>query len=83
VIPWVGIYFDEFPHLYLQAYQVLRKGGIPDDHIVLMIQDDLAHSEFNPHPGKIFNKPGGPDVYQGVKAVSSYAKFPLFAMTPF
>eukprot|EP00884_Botryococcus_braunii_P000248 jgi/Botrbrau1/10223/Bobra.0362s0013.1 len=51
----------------LHAYQVLRRGGVPEDHIVLMIQDDLAHNEFNPHPGKIFNKPRGPNVYEGVK----------------
>jgi legumain len=29
--------------------------------------DDIANSDQNPFPGKIFNRPGGPDVYDGVK----------------
>ena len=28
--------------------------------------DDIANSEDNPIPGKIFNRPNGPDVYAGV-----------------
>ena len=27
------------------AYQILKKHGIPADHIVTMMYDDLAHSE--------------------------------------
>ncbi|KAK9790770.1 hypothetical protein WJX73_004252 [Symbiochloris irregularis] len=48
------------------AYQVLSHGGLDDDHIVVMMADDLASNYMNPHPGKVFNKPGGHDVYKGV-----------------
>lgn len=29
--------------------------------------DDIAHNPENPHPGKLFNSPGGEDVYAGVR----------------
>lgn len=48
------------------AYQILHRNGIPDDHIVVMMYDDIAHNRRNPTPGIIINKPGGEDVYQGV-----------------
>ena len=48
------------------AYQVLHHHGVPDDNIVVMMFDDIANSDDNPDRGKIYNKPGGPDVYQGV-----------------
>ena len=54
---------------YVQAYQILKRGGIDDDHIVVMHTNDLAGNFMNPHPGQIFNKPGGPDVYEGVPLV--------------
>ena len=53
----------------MQAYQVLKRGGLSDDHIVVMHADDLAHDIQNPHAGKLFNKPGGPDVYVGLPKV--------------
>ena len=106
--------------LLTQAYQILRRGGVPEDNIIIMMQvlvgccmhtalqpcsifagvvpawsacmvvvlkcscpfslfhlttmqDDLARSGFNPHPGKVFNKPGGPDVYNGISVVSGAA----------
>lgn len=51
------------------AYQILKKTGVPEDHIILMMQDDIAHSSSNPFPGKLFNKPGNDsqDVYDGCK----------------
>lgn len=42
---------------------------IPPLPAVLMY-DDVAHSESNPHPGQLFNAPGGPDVYAGIQIVS-------------
>jgi legumain len=48
------------------AYQVLKHGGLDDDHIVVMMADDIASNYLNPHPGQIFNNPKGPDVYDGV-----------------
>lgn len=55
--------------MVMQAYQVLRNGGLDDDHIVVMMADDLANNIMNPHPGKLFNRPYGPDVYEGVPLV--------------
>ena len=34
-----------------------------------MVQDDLAKNFMNPHPGKIYNRPGGPNVYKDVTLV--------------
>ena len=49
------------------AYQVLRRGGLPEDRIVTMMANDVAHDPQNPHPGKLFNRPGGPNVFEGVR----------------
>ncbi|XP_076306309.1 legumain-like [Tachypleus tridentatus] len=48
------------------AYQILHSHGVPDEHIIVFMKDDLARNTENPTPGKIINKPSGPDVYQGV-----------------
>uniref|UniRef100_T1KZI8 legumain n=1 Tax=Tetranychus urticae TaxID=32264 RepID=T1KZI8_TETUR len=48
------------------AYQVLRSHGVPAENIIVMMYDDIANASENPHPGKIFNIPKGPDVYAGV-----------------
>lgn len=48
------------------AYQILHKNGIPDENIVVMMYDDIAHNPLNPTPGIIINKPNGDDVYKGV-----------------
>lgn len=46
-------------------YKVLIENGFPADHIITMAYNDLANDYENPFPGQIFNKPDGPDVYQG------------------
>ncbi|XP_013404249.1 legumain-like [Lingula anatina] len=48
------------------AYHVLHSHGIPDERIVVMMYDDIAQNRRNPTPGKIINRPNGPDVYKGV-----------------
>ncbi|WJX94609.1 legumain [Trifolium repens] len=48
------------------AYQVLRKGGVKEENIVVFMYDDIANSEMNPRPGVIINHPQGPNVYDGV-----------------
>lgn len=48
------------------AYQILHKHGIPEENIIVMMYDDIAHNRENPTLGKIINKPNGPDVYKGV-----------------
>jgi legumain len=49
------------------AYQIAKKNGIPESNIILLAYDDIADNSENPFPGKIFNKPDGPDVYEGCK----------------
>ncbi|XP_054162249.1 legumain-like, partial [Oppia nitens] len=48
------------------AYQIVRSHGIPDENIIVFHYDDIADNENNPKPGKVFNKPNGPEVYHGV-----------------
>jgi len=52
------------------AFQIVSKGGIPAERIIVMQFDDLANNRANPYPGQIFNKPTpagtpGVDVYKG------------------
>lgn len=60
---------NRVPRHCAQAYQVLRKGGIKEDRIITLMYNDVANNAANPHPGKLFNKPGGGDVYDGVVVV--------------
>ncbi|GAB2290607.1 hypothetical protein Dimus_024889 [Dionaea muscipula] len=48
------------------AYQILKRGGLKDENIVVMMYDDIAHNAANPTPGIIINKPNGTNVYAGV-----------------
>ncbi|KAG0554834.1 hypothetical protein KC19_12G123300 [Ceratodon purpureus] len=48
------------------AYQILKRGGLKDENIIVFMYDDIAYDPENPYPGKIINKPDGPDVYEGV-----------------
>ncbi|XP_036427718.1 legumain-like [Colossoma macropomum] len=49
------------------AYQMVHANGIPDEQIVVMMYDDIAHHEKNRgHKGEIINEPKGPNVYNGV-----------------
>lgn len=48
------------------AYQVLREHGVPEENIIVFMEDDIAGDSYNPTPGVIWNHPGGPDVYHGV-----------------
>jgi legumain len=48
----------------------VKKNGIPESNIILMMEDDVAGARENPFPGKMFNKPTakgepGVDVYAG------------------
>lgn len=52
------------------AYQIVKRNGIPEERIIIMHYDDIAHNSQNPFPGKVFNKPtaagvAGVDVYAG------------------
>jgi hypothetical protein len=42
------------------AYQVLKAGGLKDERIIVLMYDDIANNEENPHQGTIVNSPGVP-----------------------
>ncbi|KAG9481810.1 hypothetical protein GDO78_010828 [Eleutherodactylus coqui] len=48
------------------AYQIVKKNGVPDEQIVVMMYDDIANNEENPTKGIVINRPNGTDVYAGV-----------------
>ncbi|KAK4795826.1 hypothetical protein SAY86_028152 [Trapa natans] len=48
------------------AYQILKKGGIKEENIVVFMYDDIATHVLNPRNGIIINHPQGEDVYAGV-----------------
>ncbi|XP_021716668.1 vacuolar-processing enzyme-like [Chenopodium quinoa] len=48
------------------AYQVLKKGGLKDENIIVFMYDDIAYDIENPRPGVVINSPYGHDVYAGV-----------------
>ncbi|CAI9716935.1 GPI-anchor transamidase-like [Octopus vulgaris] len=39
----------------LSIYRSVKRLGIPDSHIILMVADDMACNARNPHPGTVFN----------------------------
>lgn len=51
------------------AYQVLKRGGIKDENIVVFMYDDIAMNALNPQKGVLINHPKGEDVYAGVPKV--------------
>lgn len=48
------------------AYQLLKRGGLKDENIVVFMEDDIAYNPDNPYKGTIINQPHGEDVYHGV-----------------
>ncbi|XP_010437829.1 PREDICTED: vacuolar-processing enzyme gamma-isozyme [Camelina sativa] len=60
--------YDNYRHQadVCHAYQLLRKGGLKDENIVVFMYDDIAYHHANPRPGTLINSPHGKDVYQGV-----------------
>ncbi|XBI57406.1 hypothetical protein VPH35_038808 [Triticum aestivum] len=48
------------------AYQILKKGGLKDENIVVFMYDDSADSPDNPRRGVVINHPKGKDIYHGV-----------------
>lgn len=48
------------------AYQILKRGGLKDENIIVFMYDDIAYNEDNPKKGVIINSPNGENVYNGV-----------------
>ncbi len=55
----------------LTVYDLLRANGVDDDHIILMVYDDVPTAPENPLPGNIHNFPKGENIRAG--AVIDYA----------
>ncbi|MBQ9185736.1 MAG: peptidase C13 [Bacteroidales bacterium] len=49
----------------LGMYQMLRSGGFPDDHIILVLDKDMAMDKNNPNRGVVRNAEDGPDLFGG------------------
>jgi legumain len=47
------------------AYHTLLAHGVPAANLILLSADDAATSPWNPEPGTLYNRPGGPDVRAG------------------
>lgn len=54
----------------LSIYQSLRRGGYPDDHIILIVDKDMANDAQNPERGVVRTSPSGPDLLGGSTAGS-------------
>lgn len=50
----------------LQMYQILRREGYDDDHIVLIMEDDIAYNASNPQQGIVQVRVNGENLYQNV-----------------
>ena len=51
----------------LAMYQLLKRHGYDDDHILLIIADNIAYDSHNIYPGIVRVRPGGENVYKDVK----------------
>ena len=51
----------------LAIYQQLKMAGYPDDHIVLIAEDDIANNAANPNKGVMQVSLGGVNVHENVK----------------
>ncbi|KAL3824999.1 hypothetical protein ACJIZ3_021028 [Penstemon smallii] len=61
-------YYENYRHQadVCHAYQILKKGGLKDENIIVFMYDDIAYNSDNPRPGVIINSPNGVNVYEGV-----------------
>jgi ABC-type branched-subunit amino acid transport system substrate-binding protein/glycosylphosphatidylinositol transamidase (GPIT) subunit GPI8 len=60
--------WDNYRHQadVLAFYQSLRKQGVPDERIILVMDGDLPFNSRNPEPGVVRNEPGGPNLFEHV-----------------
>jgi glycosylphosphatidylinositol transamidase (GPIT) subunit GPI8 len=65
--------FDNYRHQadVLSIYQSLRRGGYPDDHIILILDKKMASDPRNPEPGVVRAAPDGPDLLGGTTTGSN------------
>lgn len=51
----------------LAMYQLLKRHGYEDDHIILIIADNIAYDQHNIYPGIVRITPDGENVYENAK----------------
>jgi glycosylphosphatidylinositol transamidase (GPIT) subunit GPI8/ABC-type branched-subunit amino acid transport system substrate-binding protein len=51
----------------LRQYKILRQNGVPDDHILLIVADDIAKASQNPLPGQVRNQTDGENLNTSVE----------------
>lgn len=51
----------------LAFYQMLKNSGYDDDHIILIIEDNIANNPLNAHPGEVRVTTDGDNLYHDVK----------------
>ena len=68
--------FTNYRHLAdaLNIYQLLRRGGFDDDHIILIADRSIADDPKNPEPGVVRTSPDGPDLMANVQTDYDAAK---------
>lgn len=49
----------------LAMYRLLRQQGYDDDHIILIMEDDIAYNKHNLYPGVVKVTPDGDNLYEG------------------
>ncbi|KAK1684402.1 hypothetical protein QYE76_045250 [Lolium multiflorum] len=58
--------YDNYRHqadVCRHAYQILKKGEVKEENIVVFMYDDIAHDPQNPRRGVIINHPKGKDIF--------------------
>ena len=50
----------------MAMYQILKRHGYEDDHIILIIEDNIAYAPNNIYPGVVKIKPDGGNIYKDV-----------------
>lgn len=61
--------WDNYRHQadVLNIYQQLKSAGYDDDHILLIMEDDLANNSANPKKGVLYSRMDGVNIYKDVE----------------
>lgn len=62
-------------------YQILKRNGVTDDHILLIAEDDIAWNPKNPKPGFIQSTTGDENLYENVKVDYRPSELPFEKLT--
>lgn len=81
VVPSSG--WDNYRHQAnaYAIYQILKRNGVTDDHILLIAEDDIASNPKNPKPGFIQSTTGDENLYENVKVDYRPSEVPFEKLT--